>query len=62
MEITITNNIRIKNCPPTLQEKLVDILRVENPKYNEAVSKGRWVGNLKPYLYNFDILPDDSIT
>jgi len=36
-------------------------LRVENPKYNEAVAKGRWTGNLKPFLYNFDILPDDSI-
>ena len=39
----------------------MDILKVENPKFNEAVSKGRWVGNLKPYIFNFDILPDDSI-
>jgi len=39
----------------------VDKLRVDNPKYLEAVSKGRWTGNLKPYIYNFDILPDDSI-
>jgi superfamily II DNA or RNA helicase len=37
------------------------MLKVENPKYNEAVSKGRWTGNLKPFIYNFDILPDDSI-
>lgn len=34
---------------------------MENPKYNEAIAKGRWTGNLKPFLYNFDILPDDSI-
>jgi len=34
---------------------------VENPKYTEAVAKGRWTGNLKPFLMNFDILPDDSI-
>jgi len=34
---------------------------VENPKYTEAIAKGRWVGNLKPFLMNFDILPDDSI-
>ena len=34
---------------------------MENPKYTEAVAKGRWTGNLKPFLYNFDILPDDSI-
>lgn len=61
MEITIANKIRIKNCPNQIQEHLVDILKVENPKFNEAVSKGRWVGNLKPYIFNFDILPDDSI-
>jgi superfamily II DNA or RNA helicase len=34
---------------------------VENPKYNDAVSKGRWIGNLKPFIMNFDILPDDSV-
>jgi superfamily II DNA or RNA helicase len=61
MEITISNKIRIKNCPPVIQEQLIDILRVENPKYTEAVAKGRWTGNLKPFLMNFDILPDDSI-
>ena len=61
MEITISNKIRIKNCPPTIQEQLIDILKVENPKYNDAVAKGRWVGKLKPFLMNFDILPDDSI-
>lgn len=27
----------------------------------EAVAKSRWTGNLKPFLMNFDILPDDSI-
>ena len=61
MEITISNKIRIKNCPPTIQEQLIQILRVENPKYTEAVAKGRWTGKLKPFLMNFDILPDDSI-
>ena len=39
----------------------MDVLRVENPKYNDAVAKGRWIGNLKPHIMNFDILPDDSI-
>lgn len=37
------------------------MLKVDNPKYLEAVAKGRWTGNLKPFIYNFDILPDDSI-
>jgi len=61
MEITIANKIRIKNCPEQIQELLIETLKVENPKYNEAASKGRWLGNLKPHIYNFDILPDDSI-
>lgn len=61
MEITISNKIRIKNCLPAIQEILVDTLKVPNPKYDEALAQGRWVGNLKPYIYNFDILPDDSI-
>lgn len=61
MEITIADKIRIKNCPEGLQEDLIDRLKIENPKYTEAVARGRYVGNLKPYIYNFDILPDDSI-
>ena len=39
----------------------MDMLRIENPKYNDAVAKGRWIGQLKPHIMNFDILPDDSI-
>jgi superfamily II DNA or RNA helicase len=61
MEITIANKIRIKNCPPALQEQLIDLLRIDNPKYVEAVEKGYYARNIKPFLMNFDILPDDSI-
>jgi superfamily II DNA or RNA helicase len=61
MEIIISNKIRIKNCPAEIQELLVDMLKVENPKYMEAIAKSRWVGNLKPFIMNFDIMPDDSI-
>lgn len=39
----------------------MDRLKIENPKYTEALKRGRYVGNLKPFIYNFDILPDDSI-
>lgn len=34
---------------------------MENPKYMEAIAKSRWTGNLKPFIMNFDIMPDDSI-
>ena len=61
MEITITNKIRIKNCPAAIQEALIERLKIENPKYTEAVARGRYIGKLKPFIYNFDILPDDSI-
>jgi superfamily II DNA or RNA helicase len=61
VEITISNKIRIKNPPAEIKEVLIETLKVENPKYLEAVSKGRYIGNLKPFIYNFDILPDDSL-
>jgi superfamily II DNA or RNA helicase len=61
MEILITNKIQIKKPTEELKELLVDKLKLENPKYHEAVARGRWVGNLKPFIYNFDMLPDDSI-
>lgn len=34
---------------------------MENPKYQEALAKGRSTWGLKPFIYNFDILPDDSL-
>lgn len=34
---------------------------MENPKYMEALAKGRSTWGLKPFIYNFDILPDDSL-
>lgn len=40
---------------------LINKLKVDNPKYLEAVARGRSTYNLKPHIYNFDILPDDSI-
>ncbi|MGD9160400.1 MAG: DEAD/DEAH box helicase [Desulfobacteraceae bacterium] len=61
MEIIISNKIRIKNCPSPIKNNLIETLKVPNPKYLEAVKNGRWVGNINPHIYNFGILPDDSI-
>jgi len=44
-----------------LQERLIDSLKIPNPKYGEAVSAGRSTWNINPFIYNFEILPDDSL-
>ena len=40
---------------------LVDQLKLDNPKYHEAVRHGRSTWGIKPHILNFDILPDDSM-
>lgn len=61
MEITIENKIRLKQAPSELQERLINELKIENPKYKEAVQAGRSTWKINPFLYNFEILPDDSL-
>ena len=40
---------------------MVASLKIDNPLYTEAVKQGRSTWNVKPFLFNFDMLPDDSI-
>lgn len=61
MEITVNNKIRIKNPPSEIREALIETLKVDNPKFHEAVNRGYSTYNLKPFIYNFEILPDDSL-
>lgn len=61
MEITIKNKIRLKKIPSELQERLIGELKIENPKYKEAVQAGRSTWEINPFIYNFEILPDDSL-
>lgn len=61
MEVIIDNKIRLKRAPPELNERIINELRFPNPKYNEAINSGRSVYNISPFIYNFDILPDDSL-
>jgi superfamily II DNA or RNA helicase len=61
MEIIIANKIRIKKCPKSLSQKLIADLQMENPKYQEALKQGRSVWGIKPFLFNFELLPDDSL-
>lgn len=44
-----------------LQERLIDSLKIANPKYGEAVQAGRSTWGINPFIYNFEILPDDSM-
>lgn len=34
---------------------------MENPKYHEALKQGRSTWGIKPFLFNFELLPDNSI-
>jgi superfamily II DNA or RNA helicase len=61
MEMHITNKIRLINIPEMFKNVIVDKLRIDNPTYTEALIHGYSVHGLNPHIYNFSILPDDSI-
>lgn len=60
MKITITNKIRVRD-PGVLKDIIMAELRMENPKYESAVSNGRSTFKIPPTIFNFSILPDDSL-
>lgn len=62
MKITISNKIRIQEAPDVLKEILIDTLRVDNPKYSNAVSQGYRAYGINPHIYHFSVLPDESLT
>ncbi len=61
MEILIENKIRLKQAPSELKERLINDLRIENPKHKEAIQAGRSTWKINPFIHNFEILPDDSL-
>lgn len=44
-----------------MKNLLVEKLRVVNPKFLEAQSAGRSTWGMDKHIYNFDVLPDDSL-
>ena len=44
-----------------MQNLLINELKLQNPKYNEAIQVGRSTWNINPCIYNFEMLPDDSL-
>lgn len=61
MEIIISERIWLKGAPQVIINNLIDVLRIPNPKYSEAVMSGRSVYGINPFIINFTILSDDSI-
>ncbi len=61
MLIYIGSNIIIKNSPKLLKDVLVEELKLPNPKYTTAIENGFSTWGIDPNIYNFSILPDNSI-
>lgn len=61
MELIINNKIRVKDPPPQLKSRLVAKLKIPNPAYAEAQGAGRSLWGINPFIYNFEVMPDDSI-
>jgi len=50
MQITVTNRAEITGAPDTVYDAIVDRLTIENPKYVENETHGRWNGKTPRYL------------
>jgi len=61
MEIIVSNHIELRNVPPTLARIIRECLTLENPKYAEAVKRGRWTGNLEKDLHFYQDTPGGLI-
>lgn len=62
IRIQIGKGIRYKNLPKKVKEKIFTDLTIKNPKYEEAIQQGRWVGhNISSHLYFFAVSRDKKI-
>lgn len=61
MLIQIGSSITIKQPHQSLKEYLINELKIPNPKYKEALANGYSAWGINPYIYNFSILPDESL-
>ena len=55
MEITIQNQIELKNSPPNLNDILISNLKVPNPKFIEADRLGYSTYGIDQYIDNFEM-------
>lgn len=62
MKITISNKILIQGIPEELKQFLISKLKTTNPKFEEAVKNGRSTYNINPFIYNFRIIDDNTLS
>lgn len=56
VNMTISSDLALDNCPPPLGREIMAQLTIPNPKYAEAIQQGRWTGEIPQSLelYKFD--------
>ena len=61
MQVTVSNNIRIKNPSKEILSWCNQHLTLNNPEYANKVRMGFWVGNTPKYLYLYEGHGEDII-
>jgi superfamily II DNA or RNA helicase len=61
MQMIISNRIRLKSVPDSLQEILVGKLNIVNPEYVEAEASGRSLYGINKYITNFMVMPNGDL-
>ena len=61
LKITVREKLWLYEVPAVLMENLTSVLRLPNPKYNEAVMAGRSLYGINPFIINFTVLSEDCI-
>ena len=61
MRIVIGNNIALTDIPSEMKSWLIQNLTFVNPKYEEALHRGRYTGNLEKYICMYTSLPNGII-
>ena len=61
MQVTISNNIRIKNPSTEIISWCQAHLKLSNPEYAKKSRMGFWLGNTPKYLYLYEIHGDEII-
>lgn len=60
MQVILSNNIRIRNCPGPVKAKITKMLTMENPEYIKRKQRKKPTWGIEPYIknYSFDINGD----
>ena len=61
VQVTVSNNIKIKNPSTEIISWCQEHLKLPNPEYAKKVRMGFWVGNTPKFLYLFEVHGDEII-